>query len=257
MTYMQRLIEIGSTDSAPNVELVQRHPLLLVVEDGDAIAAALQPICDFLDIAVERFPSEHDLAGALRDYHPMAVVAHLDCQGQDGCHVMMTVAKHDRSLPFAAHRRRSCVSRRRRRSRGTVETRNGDKVCQTAERRCNRRFHLSRGSKGTMHPATARVTRPYRLILHESDWTLLLPSLSCLDCIGPKCSIRVFGRSDNGRSVVRPIAILQLMYIVQALHRRKSSLRIRRLLYRLNMKKREVSTHSHGYMGTGQTQIGE
>ena len=29
----------------------------------------------------------------------MGVVAHLDCQGQDGCHVMMTVAQHDRSLP--------------------------------------------------------------------------------------------------------------------------------------------------------------
>jgi DNA-binding NtrC family response regulator len=100
MTYMQQLIEIGSTDSAANIELIRRHPLLLVVEDGDAIAAALQPICDFLDIAVERFPSEHDLAGALRDYHPMAVVAHLDCQGQDGCHVMMTVAKYDRSLPI-------------------------------------------------------------------------------------------------------------------------------------------------------------
>jgi ActR/RegA family two-component response regulator len=100
MTYMQRLIEIGPADCARNIEPIRRHPLLLIVEDGSGIAAALQPICDFLDVAVERIPSENDLAGALRDYHPMAVVAHLDCQGQDGCHVMMTVAQHDRSLPI-------------------------------------------------------------------------------------------------------------------------------------------------------------
>ncbi len=100
MTYMQRLIEIGPVDSARNIEPIQRHPLLLIVEDGDGIATALQPICDFLDIAVERLPSEHDLAGALRDHRPMGVVAHLDCHGQDGCHVMMTVAQHDRSLPI-------------------------------------------------------------------------------------------------------------------------------------------------------------
>ncbi len=100
MTYVQRLIEIGPGDSVPNTEPLQRHPLLLIVEDGDVIAAALQPICDFLDIAVERLASDHDLASALRDYRPMGVVAHLDCQGQDGCHVMMTVAQHDRGLPI-------------------------------------------------------------------------------------------------------------------------------------------------------------
>jgi DNA-binding NtrC family response regulator len=100
VTYVQRLIEIGATGSERNIESVQRHPLLLVVEDGDGIAAALQPICDFLDIAVERLPSERDLANALRDYRPMGVVAELDCKGQDGCHVMMTVAQHDHSLPI-------------------------------------------------------------------------------------------------------------------------------------------------------------
>lgn len=100
MTYMQRLIETGLADSACDMEPVQRHPLLLVVEDGDGLAATLQPICDFLDIAVERLPSEHDLITALQNYRPMGVVAHLDCQGQDGCHVMMTVARHDRTLPI-------------------------------------------------------------------------------------------------------------------------------------------------------------
>lgn len=99
MTYVQRLIELGFAHGVHNIEPIQRQPLLLIVEDGDGTAAAIQPICDFLDIAVERLPSGHDLAGALRDYRPMGVVAHLDCQGQDGCHVMMTVAQHDRTLP--------------------------------------------------------------------------------------------------------------------------------------------------------------
>jgi ActR/RegA family two-component response regulator len=100
MTFMQRLIEIGPADSAHNTVPIQRHPLLLIIEDGDEIAAALQPICDFLDIAIERLPSEQDLASALRECRPMGVVADLDCKGQDGCYVMMTVARYDRGLPI-------------------------------------------------------------------------------------------------------------------------------------------------------------
>ncbi len=30
----------------------------------------------------------------------MGVVAHMDCEGQDGCNIMMTIAQHDRSLPI-------------------------------------------------------------------------------------------------------------------------------------------------------------
>ncbi len=100
MTFMQRLIAIETIKGAGDLALSQRQPLLLIVDDGAGIAATLQPICDFLDIAVEQLPSEHDLAGALRNYRPMAVIAHLDCKGQDGCHVMMTVAQHDPSLPI-------------------------------------------------------------------------------------------------------------------------------------------------------------
>ena len=38
MTYMQRLIELASAGSARNIEPIQRHPLLLIVEDGDETA---------------------------------------------------------------------------------------------------------------------------------------------------------------------------------------------------------------------------
>ena len=35
----------------------------------------------------------------MRQRRPMAVVAEMDAAGQDGCHVLMTVAAHDRDLP--------------------------------------------------------------------------------------------------------------------------------------------------------------
>lgn len=100
MTYMQRLLDLGSVDGFEEVAPAQRYPLLLVVEDSEWIAATLRPVCDFLDIAIERLPSECNLTVALRDCRPMAVVACLDCRGQDGCHIMMTVAQYDRSLPI-------------------------------------------------------------------------------------------------------------------------------------------------------------
>jgi hypothetical protein len=52
-----------------------------------------------LGITVERIPSHDDLGPVLRNRRPMAVVAEMDTLGQDGCHVLMTVAAHDRSLP--------------------------------------------------------------------------------------------------------------------------------------------------------------
>ena len=44
-------------------------------------------------------PTEDDLGSVLRLRRPMAVVAEMDAAGQDGCHVLMTVAALDRDLP--------------------------------------------------------------------------------------------------------------------------------------------------------------
>lgn len=95
-------IEHGPADGQLSAQppTPQRQPLLAVVEDGDAISAMLRPICEFLDIGVEQIPSDGDLSRILRDFCPMAVVAELDCRGQDGCHVMITVADYDRTLPI-------------------------------------------------------------------------------------------------------------------------------------------------------------
>jgi len=76
-----------------------REPMVLVVEDDDDYSTALRAVCDCLDVAVERMPSHCDLGSLLTDRRPMAVVAAMDAVGQDGCHVLMTVAAHDPDLP--------------------------------------------------------------------------------------------------------------------------------------------------------------
>jgi hypothetical protein len=77
-----------------------RLAVVAVVEDGVWISRELAEICEFLDISVERVPSHGDLDAVLVGRTPMAVVCELDGAGQDGCHVMKTVASHDPSLPI-------------------------------------------------------------------------------------------------------------------------------------------------------------
>jgi len=73
--------------------------LVLVLEDGSLVSSALEEVCEFLDISAERVGSDLDLACVLMDFRPMALIAEFDRRGQDGCHVLMTVADYDRSLP--------------------------------------------------------------------------------------------------------------------------------------------------------------
>jgi hypothetical protein len=56
-------------------------------------------VCECLDVIVERISSQEDLDAVLRHRRPMAVVAEMDAVGQDGCHVLMTIANYDRELP--------------------------------------------------------------------------------------------------------------------------------------------------------------
>ncbi len=77
-----------------------RAPVVLVVEDGTYLSAAISEICHFLSVKVKHLSSEGDLIPMLVDLRPMAVMAALDAMGQDGCHVMKTVAHYDPSLPI-------------------------------------------------------------------------------------------------------------------------------------------------------------
>lgn len=93
---------LSSKRRAPTemADLARREPLVLAVEDQARFSPALQTICEFLGIRLERVDSHRDLTPLLKVCRPMAVFCELDSPGQDGCHVMKIVAEHDRTLPL-------------------------------------------------------------------------------------------------------------------------------------------------------------
>jgi CheY-like chemotaxis protein len=77
----------------------RRMPLIVVLEDGPELSDTMRALCDFLSISVDRINSNEDLLPLLQRGQPMAVVAAMDAAGQDGGNVLMTVARHDPTLP--------------------------------------------------------------------------------------------------------------------------------------------------------------
>jgi len=75
-----------------------RHFVLIVRDDGQD-SDYLSSVCEFLDIGVEHVTTGDDLRSMLPILRPMAVIADLDGEVQDGCHVMKMVAEYDRALP--------------------------------------------------------------------------------------------------------------------------------------------------------------
>ena len=101
MTYMDQSIEVFAAareGEAPSSH-GSREPIVLVVEDDEEYSTALRPVCDCLDVMVERMATHNDLGSLLTERRPMAVIAAMDGAGQDGCHVLMTVAAYDPDLP--------------------------------------------------------------------------------------------------------------------------------------------------------------
>ena len=101
MTYMDGAIATHepAQDNPATARNDSRMPLVVVVEDDPRLSEAFGRICECLNVAVVRIPSRDDLSVVLRERRPMAVIAEMDAEGQDGCHVLMTVAASDRSLP--------------------------------------------------------------------------------------------------------------------------------------------------------------
>ena len=70
-----------------------------MIEDAQELGDAFRNIGDCLGLTITRVPSHEDLGSLLVLHRPMAVVAEMDAAGQDGCHVLMTIAGFDRDLP--------------------------------------------------------------------------------------------------------------------------------------------------------------
>jgi hypothetical protein len=101
MTYMDRTPaeRLSAPDNGSGGGNASREALVLIVEDDLALSNAFRSICECLNVAVEPVPTCNDLGSVLRDRRPMAVIGEMDGAGQDGCHLLMTVAAHDRDLP--------------------------------------------------------------------------------------------------------------------------------------------------------------
>ncbi len=85
---------------APPARAVGKGQVVLVVEDRPRLARTVGYICDFLSLPMESVGTASDLAAALTEWEPMAVICELDGGVQDGCHVMKIVAAHDAALPI-------------------------------------------------------------------------------------------------------------------------------------------------------------
>ena len=73
---------------------------VLVVRDPDRDADYLESVCEFLDIEVQHATTGDDLRAVFTTQRPMAVIADLDGEAQDGFHVMKIAAEYDRSVPI-------------------------------------------------------------------------------------------------------------------------------------------------------------
>jgi CheY-like chemotaxis protein len=72
---------------------------VLVVRDDNSNNDFLEAVCEFLDVSVEHASSANDLGPLLPGLRPMAVIADLDGEAQDGFHVMKMVADFNRKVP--------------------------------------------------------------------------------------------------------------------------------------------------------------
>jgi CheY-like chemotaxis protein len=73
---------------------------VLVVRDHNRNGDYLESVCEFLDIEVQHAATGDDLREMLTTLRPMAVIADLDGEVQDGFHVMKMAADYDRSVPI-------------------------------------------------------------------------------------------------------------------------------------------------------------
>jgi ActR/RegA family two-component response regulator len=84
----------------PDVRSHSSQPAVLLVRDPEKNNDYLESVCEFLEICVHHATTGDDLRTILSTLRPMAIIADLDGEIQDGFHVMKMAADHDRSMPI-------------------------------------------------------------------------------------------------------------------------------------------------------------
>lgn len=82
----------------PLARVPPRANVVVVVEDTPGLSRQMAAICDFMGLTVAPISSAADLGMILDERRPVAVVAAFETEHQDGCHILKTVALHDRDL---------------------------------------------------------------------------------------------------------------------------------------------------------------
>jgi hypothetical protein len=161
MTYMDKALgsRIVPRDIGAGEVREGREALVVVVEDGVSLSESFRMICECLGITLERIASLDDLGPVLRNRRPMAVVAAMDAMGQDGCHVLMTVAAHDRSLPVLLMTGAgSRPARSSGRGGATLGACFGRKMAATVRRRADGRLPVPRRAERRLYPPYVSLT---------------------------------------------------------------------------------------------------
>jgi CheY-like chemotaxis protein len=84
----------------PGTATAENQPVVAIVTDDPATVENLAPVCEFLDLKVAVVSVDADLDTVLQTHRPMAVVADVEGDSQDGFHTMKQVARYNRDLPI-------------------------------------------------------------------------------------------------------------------------------------------------------------
>jgi hypothetical protein len=74
--------------------------VVAIYSDNIEIIAAMNPVCEFLDLRLEVVSAGTDLTTVLRTERPLAVISDVDGVDHDGFHVMKMVARYNLDLPL-------------------------------------------------------------------------------------------------------------------------------------------------------------
>ncbi len=99
---MNMLTAKGSSENQDFLGSLTAPPqgIVIIVSDDPATVQKLAPVCEFLELRMEVVSTGADLAEILREHAPMAVIADVEGDQQDGFHTMKLVARHSRNLPI-------------------------------------------------------------------------------------------------------------------------------------------------------------